>query len=88
MGKVQSSNESSTAAEKCQGPRKEAKTNVSFMRKPRVPVHFARILLAPPHVVLRIMKKLWDKLVDTTVDKQRQELEIIRDAMQLQQLHA
>jgi hypothetical protein len=57
--------------------KKAAKTNASFIRKPLVPVDFTRILLAPLHIILGVMKKLWDALVfevqavDTTLDNQR-----------------
>ena len=67
--------------------KKEAKTNASFIRKPLVPVHFSRILLAPLHIILGVVKKLWDELVfevqavDTTIGIQWKELEIIRDAI-------
>jgi hypothetical protein len=68
------------------GQKKEAKMNASFIRKPLVPVHFTRILLAPLHIILGIVKKLWDELVFEvqgvdTIDKQRQELAKIRDAI-------
>jgi len=68
------------------GQKKEAKTNASFIRNPLVPVHFTRILLAPLHIILGIVKKLWDELVFEvqgvdTIDKQRQELAKIRDAI-------
>jgi antitoxin component of RelBE/YafQ-DinJ toxin-antitoxin module len=67
--------------------KKAAKTNASFIRKPLIPVDFSRILLAPLHIILGVVKKLWDELVfevqavDTTIDKQRKELEIVRDAV-------
>jgi hypothetical protein len=70
--------------------KKAAKTNASFIRKPLVPVNFSRILLAPLHIILGILKKLWDELVfevqgvDTTLDNQRKELEAIRDAVAAQ----
>jgi hypothetical protein len=64
--------------------KKEAKTNASFIRKTLIPVHFTRMLLAPLHIILGIMKQLWDELVfeiqavNTTVDKQHQELDIVK----------
>jgi hypothetical protein len=61
--------------------------NASFICKTVIPVHFMRILLALLHIILGIVKKLWEKLVfeaqgaDTTIDKQPQELAMIRDAI-------
>ena len=40
-----------------------AKTNGSTIRKALIPVHFSRIELAVLHIVIGIVKKMWDELI-------------------------